>query len=111
MKIKVGDKNFKLSLVTRDKFNELVEDGHDAEAITDVNDSTIIFANDSRDFPLLVRHEIFHAYFSLNLVSSSSLTMDQTEELCAEIVGKYGEEIVNTSKKVHTWIKKRLKKL
>jgi glucuronate isomerase len=107
MKIKIGDQSFKLKLLSREKYDEVMDEDSESEAMTDLNDNTITFAEDSTNFPSVVRHELFHAYFSLNLVNSSNLDMVQTEELSAEIVGKYGEDIVKLGKKITTWIKKK----
>lgn len=107
MKIKIGDQSFKLKLLSREKYDEVMDEDSESEAMTDLEDNTITFAEDSLNFPGVVRHELFHAYFSLNLVNSSNLNMTQTEELSAEIVGKYGEDIVKLGKKITTWIKRK----
>lgn len=104
MKLKVGDTNWKVRLLTPEQFIDIHgEENKETAAMTDTGTHIIDFRNDCIDI-INVRHELFHAYFSLSLVSDSHLDKDATEELSANIIGKYGEQLVNNSKKVYKYI-------
>jgi len=57
--------------------------------------------------PEVVRHEMFHAYFTLTLTHNADLSMNDMEEMSATLIGKYGEDLIKNSRKVLTWLKKR----
>ena len=66
--------------------------GSDSHAITYPRDREIYF-NKETLAPDYVRHELLHAYVSSSSTNSSSLTTDQMEELCAEMIGEHGPEL------------------
>jgi hypothetical protein len=67
--------------------------GSDSHAITYTKDREIYF-NKETLAPDYVRHELLHAYVASSSTNSSSLTTDQMEELCAEMVGEHGIEMM-----------------
>jgi hypothetical protein len=67
--------------------------GSDSHAITYPKDREIYFNKDTLA-PDYVRHEVFHAYIASSSTNSSSLTMDQMEELAAELFGEHGVEMM-----------------
>jgi hypothetical protein len=106
MKLKISDVTWKIQLLTVDKFT--AKNGENCYGITDTDAKVIDFRRDAVT-AAVVRHEIFHAYFTLSLVASSNLSMDQTEEVCAELMGKYGEQYIRDSRKVFNYLQKRMK--
>lgn len=73
--------------------------GDDSDAITDLTKRAIHFRNDEFNIEV-IRHEIFHAFLEESMVSRASLTAEQVEEMAAEIVGRYAEEICNIGNEV-----------
>ena len=106
MKLKISDVTWKIRLLTVDKY--IAEYGDDSRAITDVHAHTVDFRRDIVTLEL-VRHELVHCYFALAMVTSSQLTMDQTEEVFAELMSKYGEQYIQNSRKVFNYLQKRMK--
>jgi hypothetical protein len=67
--------------------------GSDSHAITYTKDREIFFNKDTLA-PDYVRHELLHAFVASSSTNSSSLDVDQMEELCAEIIGEHGVELM-----------------
>ncbi len=110
MRLKIHDTTWKLKCLTPEKFVEILsKDYKNSDAVTDTADKVVYFRKDVIN-PSVVRHELVHLYYTLAMVSSSDLTMDQTEEVFAELFAKYGEEYYKNSKKVYNWLKKHLPK-
>lgn len=63
--------------------------GSDSDAITYIKDREIYFKLSSLA-PEYVRHEVLHAYVASSNTTSSSLKVDQMEELCCELYGEHG---------------------
>lgn len=103
MRLKIIDSYWKVKLITRDQFNAEFESG---EALTDTDGKTVYFIKGAVN-ENVVRHEIFHVYFSHTLITSSDLTMDQTEEVAAELIGKYGKDIIEVSDKLYKRLMKQ----
>ena len=106
MKLKIADNYWKVKLLTRKEFDNKFENGC---ALTDIENKTIYFVRDNIN-KNTVFHETFHVFFSLALVASSELTMDQTEEVAAEVMGKYAEDYIRISRKMFNMLKKELQK-
>lgn len=73
--------------------------GKDSEAVTYPHSREVYF-NISCLSPYAVKHELLHVFVASSSTSSSSLTADQVEELCAEIVGEHGIDIEMLSEKI-----------
>jgi hypothetical protein len=75
------------------KFND------DSMAITIEKEKSVYF--NKPDFNLVtIRHELLHVLVFSSLVESSELSSEQMEELCAEITGEHGLEIIVWSEKI-----------
>lgn len=105
MKIKLGDNNWKIRLLSPEKFFEIHKDNN-CGAVTDTGTFIIDFRTDEI-LMTHVRHELFHAYFTLTLTENSKMAKDDVEELSATIIGKYGEDLIKNSKKIYNWLKKQ----
>jgi len=104
VKIRIVAQLWKIVLQTPAEFNQTHGDAFaEAAAVTDANTWSICFRNDSISIET-VRHELFHAYWEATLTKDCSLTMDQSEELAAQVVGRYGEELVRKARKVHKYL-------
>lgn len=79
--------------------------GKDSGAITYLRDREIYF-NTGHFTPGYVRHELLHAYVSSSGTTSSNLTADQVEELCAEIVEEHFYEIGGLTDKIVNFLLK-----
>lgn len=66
--------------------------GSDSEAITYPGDLEVFF-NKNYFTPDTVRHETMHLFVASSGSTSSSLTKDQMEELCAELYGQHGPKM------------------
>jgi len=47
-----------------------------------------------------IRHELLHVLYNMSLVSSTSMTPEDVQELCAEIVGHHSSEIIVWSDRI-----------
>lgn len=104
MKLKIVTTIWKIVLQTPDEFIQTHgQDYTDTAALTDVNVSKIYFRTDNIH-EKYVLHELFHAYFDSTLTNDCTLDMGQTEELSANIVGKYGPELVRKAKRVYKYL-------
>lgn len=63
--------------------------GKDSDAVTYPHDKECYF-NKARFLPGAVRHEIFHIYVASSGINSANLTVDQMEELGAELYEQHG---------------------
>lgn len=107
MKLKIGDTNWKIRLLTPEKFISIHgPDSENTEAVTDTGARIVDFKTNAITADV-VRHEMFHAYFTLTLTHNADLSMNDMEEMSATLIGKYGEELVKSSRKVFTWLKKK----
>ncbi len=106
MRIKIVDSFWKIKLLTRDAFNKQFGDGW---ALTDTENKVVYFCRDNTTRNT-VNHEMIHVWFSLAFVASSSLNMEQTEEVMAELMGKYAEDYIKSCRKVYNWLKKEMSK-
>lgn len=104
MKLKIVDATWKIVLQTPDEFIKTHgQDYTDAAALTDPNVSKIYFRTDDIH-EKYVFHELFHAYFNSTLTNDCTLDMGQTEELSANIVGKYGPELIKKGRRVYKYL-------
>lgn len=66
--------------------------GNDSGAIMNFQERKMFF-NLSSVTPYYVRHEVLHAFVSSSSTASARLTVDQIEELCADLYGEHGPEM------------------
>lgn len=79
--------------------------GNDSEAVAILEKREIHF--NAEDFsPIVVRHEIWHGFCHFQVISSAYLTTDQTEEVYAEMFGRWGEDMLKISRKLYNYFKK-----
>lgn len=79
--------------------------GKDSAAITYLTDREMYF-NVNHFNSEFVRHELLHAYVASSGVTSSSLSADQIEELCCEIFGEHGVEMMGQADKIVNFLLK-----
>lgn len=97
MKVVILGKSWRVKVVSPKTY--MKNHGDDSDAITDLNKRVIDFRNDEFNIEV-IRHEIFHAFLEESMVSRASLTPEQVEEIAAEIVGRYAEEICNLGNEI-----------
>ena len=107
MRLKIGDVHWKIRLLSPEKFCKIHDDNN--EAVTDPNIKTMDFRTDCINITN-VRHELFHAYFTLTLTGDTNMDKDNVEEVSAALIGKYGQDLINNSVKILTWLEKQLEK-
>jgi hypothetical protein len=73
--------------------------GDDSMAMTVEKEKKVYFNKTDFNLPT-IRHELLHVLVYSSLVESSELTSIQMEELCAEIVGEHGLELIVWSEKI-----------
>lgn len=66
--------------------------GNDSDAVTYPHDREVFF-NSDRLTPGVVRHEVFHVFVASSGTNSANLTVDQMEELGAELYENHGPEM------------------
>lgn len=100
-----GD-NWTITVLKTKKFQKKY--GAGASGLTIFNKKAIIL--DKSELCLeLIKHELWHAYLSNQLVKSANLKIHQFEEVTAEMFETHGERIIKQSKELFKYIKKRLK--
>lgn len=105
MKLKIGDENWTIKLLSQKDFASLFQEG---EALTDTTKKTIYFIKEKVAYST-VAHELFHSYFNLSLISSTNqMIAEDVEEVCAEVLAKYLDDYYLNCKKVNKWLKKQL---
>jgi hypothetical protein len=73
--------------------------GNDSGAIAYPEDRDVFF-NANYLSGGKIRHELMHVYVASSGINSASLTKDQMEELCAEIVELHGPELMYLTDKI-----------
>jgi hypothetical protein len=98
MKIVILGKTWRTKLVTPRTYIKNHTD--DSDAITILTDRAIHFRTDCFNIEV-IRHELLHAFMEETMMNRASLSPFQVEEIAAEIVGRYAEEIVSLAKDIH----------
>jgi hypothetical protein len=60
-----------------------------------------MYFNEAELSRVVVTHELVHAYYSETCVSSANLTVDQIEEVMAEMFGVHGNKLLTLSRKLY----------
>lgn len=103
--IQIKGATWTVKKLTPRKFNK--EHKSSWAAVT-LPDSREIHLNGNSFAPSHVRHELLHAFYSEgNTESTTQLTEDDVEEICASIVGEYAIEIVRLADIVLTFFLKK----
>jgi len=98
MTVEILGNNWKIKVLKASTMQR--KHGSKVRAVTLPDTSTIEFCDTDLNIPL-IRHELFHAYFAETSTVSASLTAEQTEEVAAELVAKYGEELVVKAQEIY----------
>jgi hypothetical protein len=106
--IKIRGQDWKVRLVTSEKFAKTVDDK--AAAVTIMARKEIVFNNEDLDLNTVI-HELVHAYYHAGCTLSADLTPDQTEELMCELFGEFGAEIIRVSRRLLKHLKEMAKEL
>jgi hypothetical protein len=104
--LKVRIKGLEWTIFGQSNASYVREHGKDSGAITYPQDREIYF-NTNHFTPGYVRHELLHAFVSSCGTNSSSLTADQVEELCAEIVEEHYYEIGDIANTIVNFLLKK----
>lgn len=106
MIIQIKGASWTIKKFTTRKFVKLHEDKN-CPALTIPCDREIHLNNDCHT-PKYIRHELLHAFVSeCNTESTTSLTTDDMEEICASIVAEYAFDIIKVADEVHTYFLKK----
>jgi hypothetical protein len=79
--------------------------GNDSDAITYPDDKELHFKKDHVRFGTCL-HEVWHLFIACSGINSASLTVDQFEEVSAEILEEHYFDIGDTAKKIMDFIAK-----
>jgi hypothetical protein len=103
MVLKIKDIKWHLALLDDVDYNK--KHGTDSLGITE-SEHRIIDFKKSAFSESLIRHELMHAYISSCCIASmGELTDIDMEEICAEIVGDHGKQIVQRSARIYKKLK------
>lgn len=95
--------NWKIFVQTPSAYKK--KHGSDSDAITYTSDREVFFQKGHVKFGTCL-HEVWHCYITSSSINSASLTKDQFEELCAEILEEHYFEIGENAKKVMDFVTK-----
>lgn len=98
MTVEILGNNWKIKVLKASTMQR--KHGSKISAVTLPETSVIEFCETNINIPL-IRHELFHAYYAETSTNSASLTGEQTEEVAAELIAKYGEELVNKANEIY----------
>jgi hypothetical protein len=108
MKIMIRGHVWKVYLLDEETFISKFDDG--TAALTAPKERMLFFQPDYIDLPTVI-HEVFHAYISHGGLESANLSVDQVEEVHAELVGTYGVEMIALSRRIRKELLKKAKSL
>jgi hypothetical protein len=92
-RFQVLGKDWILRLMKRKRYDQ--KNGSDSVAITTMHKRRIDLGPDGRDLETIV-HELVHAYlYELCLRSTNDLSVDDLEEIFAELMAKRGRELLD----------------
>lgn len=92
--IPIKGRNWKFTLLTDKRYDRLYNSDPDelSAAITLPAIYEVHFRKSNWDL-VCIRHELLHVLYNMSLVSSTSMSTEDVQELCAEIVGHHTLEI------------------
>jgi hypothetical protein len=93
--IDIKGRDWKFILVPDRRYDKLYNDSeeHGSAAITLPTIREVHFRKSDWDL-ITIRHELLHVLYNMSLVSSTDMSIEDVQELCAEIVGHHAIEIV-----------------
>jgi hypothetical protein len=99
--IQIKGRDWTFQLLTDRRFDKLYNtDTEDTSgAITLPTVYEVHFRRSNWDI-VTIRHELLHVLYNMSLVSSTSLSVTDVQELCAEIVGHHSSEIILWSDRI-----------
>jgi hypothetical protein len=86
-----------LRLLKKKKYKQ--KNGSDSVAVTKAYKRTIDLGPNGMDKETLV-HELWHAFLAECCTFSADLTIEAFEEICAELMAKRGQEILDTAEEL-----------
>ncbi len=92
LKFEILGKKWTIRLLKKKKYK--AKNGSDSVAITSVNGRRIDLGPKGRDIETIT-HELFHAYLGECCTHSADLDDDSMEEICAELMAKRGQELLD----------------
>lgn len=101
MKINIRGKDWTIELHTEEDFNDKHEG---CTAITETTDRIINFHNGDLTLQTII-HELIHAYHAAGYTNSADLTLDQQEEIFAELFSEFGIQIIKDARKMRKILK------
>ncbi len=102
VKIKVLDTEWKVYVLDEDDFIERFDDGDAAVTLPDTREC--YFSEDEVN-RVNVRHELFHMYVASSNLHSASLSIDQFEEVLAEMYGNHADRMLRLSRELYKQLK------
>ena len=103
IKVRIKDIEWIFELMNQEDYEE--KNGKDSQGITIKDKLKVEFSIDHFSLSL-IRHELMHVYFSSCCIGSTGeMTVDDYEEIAAEIIEFHGEDICRTSKKIFNTLK------
>lgn len=92
--IDIKGRNWKFILMNDRRFDKLWNPGENVANVAMTVSSTYEVHFRKSDWDVIaIRHELLHVLYSASLVSSTNMSVDDVQELCAEIVGHHTLEI------------------
>lgn len=102
IKLKVLDQDWKVYLFEDDKYCRLL--GQDSAGLTNPRDKELYFNLDDIT-PIVVRHELCHAFYASSGVDSVNFTLDQQEEFMCDMFAIHGDRILRLSRRLYKELK------
>lgn len=99
--LSIKGRDWKFVLMTDKRFDKLYNEGRDdaSAAMTLPTIYEVHFRKSDWD-GVTIRHELLHVLYNMSLVSSTNMSTDDVQELCAEIVGHHSSEIILWSDRI-----------
>jgi hypothetical protein len=99
--LEIKGRPWSFSLLPDKRYDKLYNTGpEDASvAMTLANQYVVHFRKSDWDI-ITIRHELLHVLYNMSLVSSTNMSTDDVQELCAEIVGHHTLEIALWSDRI-----------
>ena len=100
--ISIKGRDWKFTLVQDKRYDKLYnseEEGEGSAAITLPTIYEVHFRKSNWDI-VTIRHELLHVLYNMSLVSSTNLSTEDVQELCAEIVAHHCTEIILWSDRI-----------